>query len=160
MKATISLKVNHEERTLEVESNRTLLDVLRHELKINSVHRGCEEGECGACTVLLDGRPVYACLTFFFQCEGSEVVTLEGLWRDGAPHPVITAFTDHHAVQCGFCTPGMILTAYYLVNHLDDFTEEKIRQGIAGNLCRCTGYANIVEAIRVARGFKNAGYWW
>ena len=160
MKIPLKFKVNHKDYRLQVESNRTLLDVLRLELKIKSVHRGCEEGECGACTVLMNGRPVCSCLVFCPQCDKAEILTLEGLLRDGELHPIMTAFADHYAIQCGFCTPGMIMTAYYLVNHLEDFTEENIRQGIAGNLCRCTGYVNIIEAIQVARRFKDAGNWW
>lgn len=156
----LKMKVNHKQHRLQVEPNRTLLDVLRVDLEIKSVHRGCEEGECGACTVLMNGRPVCACLIPCGQGDGSEILTLEGLLRNGELHPIMTAFADTYAIQCGFCTPGMILTAYYLVNHLEDFTEENIRQGIAGNLCRCTGYVNIVEAIRVARRSKDAGNWW
>lgn len=160
MKIPLKLKVNHKEHRLQVESNMTLLDVLRLRLKIKSVHRGCEEGECGACTVLMNGRPVCSCLILCAKGDGGEILTLEGLLRDGGLHPIMTAFADTYAIQCGFCTPGMIMTAYYLVNHLKDFTEENIRQGIAGNLCRCTGYVNIIEAIQVARRFKDAGNWW
>jgi carbon-monoxide dehydrogenase small subunit len=160
MKMPLRMKVNHKEHKLQIESNMTLLDVLRLELKIKSVHRGCEEGECGACTVLMNGRPVCSCLIPCGQCDGTEILTLEGLLREGELHPIMTAFADTYAIQCGFCTPGMIMTAYYLVNHLEDFTEENIRRGIAGNLCRCTGYVNIIEAVQVARGFKDAGNWW
>jgi aerobic-type carbon monoxide dehydrogenase small subunit (CoxS/CutS family) len=160
MKILIELKVNHHLYKVEVEPQETLLDVLKEKLKINSVHRGCEEGQCGACTVLLNGKPVCSCLIPSAQIDGRDVLTLEGLNRNGEFHPLLEAFVENYAIQCGFCTSGMIMTAYYLLNHLTDFSEETIRKGLEGNLCRCTGYVNIIKAIKAAQKEKEAGRWW
>jgi carbon-monoxide dehydrogenase small subunit len=160
MKIPIELKVNQHLHKLEVEPSETFLEVLRSRLKINSVHRGCEEGECGACTVLLNGKPVCSCLIPSPQVDGGEVLTLEGLNREGELHPLLDAFIENYAIQCGYCTSGMIMTAYYLLNHLTEFSEESIRKGLEGNLCRCTGYVNIIKAIQAAKKEKDAGRWW
>ena len=129
-------------------SNRTLLEVLRDELGLTGTKCGCEIGECGACTVLLDGQPVNACLVLAPQIAGREVTTVEGLMLDGRLHPLQESFLDHDAVHCGFCTPGMLLSAKALLDQNPHPTEAEIRTAISGNLCRCTGYQQIVDAIR------------
>ena len=160
MKVPIETKVNGKLYKLEVETRTTLLDMLRDELKIKSVHRGCEEGECGACTVLLSGKPVCSCLVLAPQADGAEITTVEGLLKGDELHPIMQAFIENGAMQCGFCTPGIIITAYYLLNNLAEFTDEDLRRGIEGNLCRCTGYTNIIKAIRAAKRYKDSGNWW
>ena len=160
MKASIRITVNQKEYHLEIESRATLLDVLRDNLKLKSVHRSYEEGECGACTVLLDNEPVYSCLTLAVQADGKKITTLEGLIKDGRPYPLIRIFTEHHAIQCGYCSPGMILTAYSLVNNNESLDQRKIRKGLEGNICRCTGYVNIVKAIETAVESRASGDWW
>jgi carbon-monoxide dehydrogenase small subunit len=138
----------------------TLLDILRNELNVKSVHRGCEGGECGACTILLNDKPVCSCLVLGPKADGAKIITIEGLLRESEGHPLVSAFIENHAVQCGYCTPGMLMTAYYLVNHLEDLSDNNIRKGIEGNLCRCTGYVNIIKAIKAAKAYKDSGNWW
>jgi carbon-monoxide dehydrogenase small subunit len=160
MKSLVQMTINHEIREIEVDHGMTLLELLRDVLNVKSVHRSCGEGECGACSVLLDGQAVCSCLTLAAQADGKQVLTLEGLIKNGQPHPLMTAFADHKAVQCGYCTPGVIMTAYALINENDALTDEAIRKGIEGNICRCTGYVNIVKAIKAAAKSKNEGLWW
>ena len=150
----ITLRVNGREHQLTVEDRRTLADMLRHELGYTGTHLGCEHGICGACTVLLDGQPVRACLVFGVQADGSEVRTVEGLADGERLSDLQQAFSDHHALQCGFCTPGFLMLAEaYLAETLpaddgaDALTEEQARELVASNLCRCTGYQGIIEAI-------------
>ncbi len=131
-------------------SSATLLDVLREDLALTGAKEGCGEGACGSCTVLLEGKPVRSCLTLALEAEGREVTTIEGLARGGELTPLQQAFVDYGAVQCGFCTPGMILTATAFLNENPDPKEEEVRYAISGNICRCTGYAKIVEAIMEA----------
>jgi aerobic carbon-monoxide dehydrogenase small subunit len=147
---SITLKVNGSERTAAVEPRRSLVDFLRHDLGLVGTHVGCEHGVCGACTVMLDGCTVRSCLLFAAQADGSEVTTIEGIGTDEALHPLQLAFQQHHALQCGFCTPGMILAAIELLSDHPDPTEEEIRVGLNGNLCMCTGYVNILRAVRAA----------
>jgi carbon-monoxide dehydrogenase small subunit len=135
-----------------VEPRRSLVDFLRHDLGLVGTHVGCEHGVCGACTVMLNGRTVRSCLLFAAQADGSEVTTIEGIGTDEALHPLQAAFQQHHALQCGFCTPGMILAAIELLRDNPDPTEAEIRVGLGGNLCMCTGYVNIVRAVRAAVG--------
>jgi len=149
MKQIIRLVVNGDPYELAVAPWRTLVDVLREDLRLTGTKKGCGDGDCGACTVLLDGRSVNSCLVLAVEADGREVVTVEGLAR-GKLHPVQQAFVEKGAIQCGFCTPGMELAAVNLLSHNPDPTEEEIRAGLSGNLCRCTGYAKIVEAIRDA----------
>lgn len=152
MRHQITLTVNGETELLEVESHRTLLQVLREDLDLTGTKDGCNSGECGACTVLFDGEPVNACLVLAVEAEGHEVVTVEGLAQDGTLDPLQRAFIKRNAVQCGFCTPGMIVSARALLNRNPRPSEMEIRQAIAGNLCRCTGYTRIVEAVQEVAG--------
>ena len=147
---SITVKVNGSELAAAVEPRRSLVDFLRHDLGLVGTHVGCEHGVCGACTVMLDGRTVRSCLLFAAQADGAEVTTIEGIGTDEALHPLQLAFQQHHALQCGFCTPGMILAAIELLRDNPDPTEEEIRVGLSGNLCMCTGYVNIVRAVRAA----------
>jgi len=149
-KISISLKVNGSERTAAVEPRRSLVDFLRHDLGLVGTHVGCEHGVCGACTVMLGGSTVRSCLLFAAQADGSEVTTIEGIGTDEALHPLQLAFQQHHALQCGFCTPGMILAALELLRDNADPSDEEIRACLSGNLCMCTGYVNIVRAVRAA----------
>jgi aerobic carbon-monoxide dehydrogenase small subunit len=149
-KITITLKVNGFERTASVEPRRSLVDFLRHDLGFVGTHVGCEHGVCGACTIMLDGQTVRSCLLFAAQSDGAEIITIEGIGTDEALHPLQLAFQQHHALQCGFCTPGMILAAIELLRDNADPSEEEIRIGLSGNLCMCTGYVNIVRAVRAA----------
>ncbi len=142
----IHLVVNKEDYHLFVKPNRVLLDVLREDLELTGTKEGCGLGKCGACTVLLNGRPVHACLTLALQVDGCEITTIEGIGGEKM-HPLQEAFVDKGAIQCGFCTPGMINTAKALLDENANPSEEEIKQAIAGNLCRCTGYNKIVDAI-------------
>jgi len=151
-KISITAIINGAKRTATVEPRRSLVDFLRHDLGLVGTHVGCEHGVCGACTVMLDGRTVRSCLLFAAQADGSEVTTIEGIGTDEALHPLQAAFQQHHALQCGFCTPGMILAAIELLRDNPDPTEAEIRVGLGGNLCMCTGYVNIVRAVRAAVG--------
>ncbi|PKL02641.1 MAG: (2Fe-2S)-binding protein [Synergistetes bacterium HGW-Synergistetes-2] len=146
----IELTVNGTLRSVEITPSMRLLDMLRNVLGLTSVKEGCSEGECGACTVLLDGKAVTSCTVLAVQARGKSVVTIEGLSSDGALHPIQQAFVDHDAIQCGFCTPGMIMSAYALLKHTPSPTREEIQRGIEGNLCRCTGYLPIIDAIEDA----------
>ena len=146
----IELIVNGTPRSVEITPSMRLLDMLRNVLGLTSVKEGCSEGECGACTVLLDGKAVTSCTVLAVQARGKSVVTIEGLSSDGALHPIQQAFVDHDAIQCGFCTPGMIMSAYALLKHTPSPTREEIQRGIEGNLCRCTGYLPIIDAIEDA----------
>jgi aerobic carbon-monoxide dehydrogenase small subunit len=149
-KIGITLKVNGSERAAAVEPRRSLVDFLRYDLGLVGTHVGCEHGVCGACTIMLDGRTVRSCLLFAAQADGSEIITIEGIGTDEALHPLQLAFQQHHALQCGFCTPGMILAALELLRDNADPSEEEIRVGLSGNLCMCTGYVNIVRAVLAA----------
>jgi aerobic carbon-monoxide dehydrogenase small subunit len=151
-KISITAIINGAEHTATVEPRRSLVDFLRHDLGLVGTHVGCEHGVCGACTVLLDGRTVRSCLLFAAQADGSEVTTIEGIGTAEALHPLQLAFQQNHALQCGFCTPGMILAALELLRDNSDPSDEEIRAGISGNLCMCTGYVNIIRAVRAAAG--------
>jgi carbon-monoxide dehydrogenase small subunit len=147
MKSLIQLTINGQPVESLVEPNRTLLQFLREDLGLTGTKHGCGLGDCGACTVILDGQPVNSCLVLAIQANGKEVLTIEGLAENGKLHPIQQAFVDKGAIQCGFCTPGMILSAKALLDANPKPTEEDIRMAISGNLCRCTGYQKIVEAI-------------
>jgi aerobic-type carbon monoxide dehydrogenase small subunit (CoxS/CutS family) len=144
----LSLLVNGVAHAVSVAPNHTLVDVLRHELGLTGTHVGCEHGICGACTVLVDGEPTRACLMFGVQAEGAEIETVEGLAAGGELSPLQRAFSKHGALQCGFCTPGFLMLAEGLLRRRDELTDAEIRDTVASNLCRCTGYQGIVDAIR------------
>ncbi len=146
MRRTITLNVNGESRSVDVEPNDTLLEVIREKLGIKSPKIGCERGDCGSCTVLLDGRTVRSCLILAVEAEGHEVVTVEGLSSDG-PTELQQSFIDHNSFQCGFCAPGIVLSATELLERNPNPDEGDVREAIAGNLCRCTGYEPIVKAV-------------
>lgn len=146
----IKLRVNGEDYELMIAPQRTLLEVLREDLELTGTKEGCEDGTCGACTVLLDGKPIRSCLLLAVEAEGKDILTIEGLAQGERLHPLQEAFISNGAIQCGFCTPGMILTAKALLDENPSPTEEEIREAICGVLCRCTGYVKIVEAIMAA----------
>ncbi len=147
----IDVVVNGQRRRGAVEDRRLLLDWLREDLRLTGTHAGCEHGACGACTVLLDGEAVRSCLIFAAQADGAEITTIEGVGAyPDRLHPVQTGFWEEHGLQCGFCTPGMIVAAIDLLEEVPDPTDEQIRERLAGNICRCTGYQNIVAAVRHA----------
>jgi carbon-monoxide dehydrogenase small subunit len=146
----LTMKVNDEEVNIQVKPDAILLDVLRDALGLMGTKEACGQGECGACTVLLDGQPVTSCLVPALKAQGREVMTVEGLASGGELHPLQKAFIEHGAVQCGYCTPGMLMSAKALLDRNPHPTEEEIKEAISGNLCRCTGYVKIVEAIKQA----------
>lgn len=143
----LQFTVNNEEYHLFIPPHLTLLEVLREELELTGTKEGCGEGVCGACTVLVDGQPIRSCLTLAMEVQGSTILTIEGLAHNGRMHPLQESFANHGAVQCGFCTPGMVLTAKALLDQNPRPTEEQVRQALAANICRCTGYAKIVKAV-------------
>jgi carbon-monoxide dehydrogenase small subunit len=147
MKSQITLTVNGEKHALQVDTRRTLLDVLRNELGLTGTHRGCDSGECGACTVHMDGIPVPSCMLLAADCSNTEILTVEGLRSEAELHPVQRELIEKGGVQCGFCTPGMVMSAVALIDENPHPSETEVREALAGNLCRCTGYAKIIEAI-------------
>ena len=149
-KNRVTLRVNGEAYDLLTYPHRTLLEVLREDLQLTGAKESCGEGACGTCTVLLDGAPVRSCLLLAIEAQAREITTIEGLAAGGKLHPLQEAFVEHHAIQCGFCTPGMILTAKALLDAVPEPTEEEIRRALSGNICRCTGYAKIVDAVKAA----------
>ena len=154
---TIRLTVNGASFEREVEPRRLLADFLREDLGLTGTHIGCEHGVCGACTIILDGDSARSCLTLAVQADGAQVQTVEGLGTVDALHPLQRAFREHHALQCGFCTPGMLMAALDLLRKHPSPTEREIREGLSGNLCRCTGYEHIVRAVRTAAAGETAG---
>jgi carbon-monoxide dehydrogenase small subunit len=144
------LRVNGDERECAVTPGTTLLEALRYRLGLTGSKQGCDKGDCGACTVLVDGRPVLACITLALAAEGRDVVTVEGLAEKGRPHPLQDAFDRTGGAQCGFCTPGMLVSAWALLRRNPDPTREEISLALSGNLCRCTGYTKIFEAVELA----------
>ncbi|MBN2543709.1 (2Fe-2S)-binding protein [bacterium] len=144
----INLKINNKDYSIDIEPNITLLDLLRDELGLTGTKRGCEIGECGACTVIMDGEAVNSCLVLAPQTDGAEIITVEGLEENGELSKLQKSFIEHEAVHCGFCTPGMLMSAKALLDKNPNPTVEEIKTAIAGNLCRCTGYKQIVEAIQ------------
>jgi carbon-monoxide dehydrogenase small subunit len=156
MNTRISVSVNGKERTADVEPRTLLVHFLRENLHLTGTHVGCDTTSCGACTVLLDGQAVKSCTVLAVQADGHEVTTIEGVAAGGTLHPVQEAFWNEHGLQCGFCTPGMIMASIALLERLPRPTDDQIRAGLEGNLCRCTGYENIVRAVRVASGQATA----
>jgi carbon-monoxide dehydrogenase small subunit len=146
----VAITVNGRLRKANLETRTLLVHFLREQLNLTGTHVGCDTTQCGACTVLLDGRAVKSCTVFAAQADGSEVTTIEGLAKNGELHPLQQGFWEEHGLQCGFCTPGMIMAAVHLLNTNPSPTEQQIREGISGNLCRCTGYQHIVNAIQFA----------
>lgn len=155
-KMHLKLKVNGEEKELLAEPRELLIHVLREKLDITGPHIGCETSHCGACTVELNGKSVKSCTVFAAQANGAEITTIEGLAEPGTMNVLQNAFREHHGLQCGFCTPGMITRAHRLLQEIPNPTEEEVRHGMAGNLCRCTGYQNIVKSILAAASEMNA----
>ncbi len=146
----IALTVNGEYEQVDVPSQMTLMQMLRDKLALTGTKNGCNAGECGACTVLLNGEPVNSCMVLAVECGGAEILTVEGLAKDGVLDPVQQAIIDHGGVQCGFCTPGILISARALLDRQPDPTDDEIRQALVGNLCRCTGYIRIVDAVKDA----------
>lgn len=149
-KTLLRLRVNGESHEVATEINKTLLEVLREDLNLTGTKHGCELGECGTCAVLVAGKPVLSCLMLGIEAEHAEILTIEGIMRDGKPHPLQNAFADLGAAQCGYCIPGIVLTAKALLDENPTPTREEIRQSLSGNLCRCTGYTKIIEAVELA----------
>ncbi len=155
---TIEITVNGQPRAAAVEARMTLADFLRESCRLTGTHLGCEHGVCGACTVLLDGAAVRSCLVFAVQADSAEVITIEGIGSPGGElSPVQAAFRDCHGLQCGFCTPGFVVSATAFLRDHPDPTDEELREGLSGNLCRCTGYQGILKAVRQAAGALRAG---
>jgi carbon-monoxide dehydrogenase small subunit len=146
--ANVSVTINGQSVTRDVEPRTLLVELLRQDLGLTGTHVGCDTSQCGACVVHLDGKSVKACTMLAVQADGARVTTIEGLAKNGELHPMQAAFREHHALQCGFCTPGMLMTATDMLRKYPLATDEEIREGLSGNLCRCTGYENIVRAIR------------
>jgi len=156
----IRLRVNGHAHELEVKPWATLLDTLREDLGLTGTKEGCGQGECGACTVLMDGKPVNACLILAAEAKGKEITTIEGLAQGDELHPVQQAFVDIGGMQCGFCTPGMVLAAKALLDEKPDPSDEEIRKGLEGNFCRCTGYTKIIESVRAAaKAYEGVRQW-
>jgi len=147
MNYPIEITVNGERMRFDVPANLRLIDLLRRELEMTGTHEGCGEGDCGACTVIVDGRAVNSCLMLAVEADGCEIQTIEGLSKGGQLHPIQEAFIEHGAIQCGFCTPGMIMAAKALLDQNPHPSEEDVRRALQGNLCRCTGYKKIIEAV-------------
>ena len=154
---SINVTVNGTEHQADVEPRLLLVHFIREDLEMTGTHIGCDTTNCGACTVLLDGAPVKSCTVFAVQADGSQVMTVEGLAQNGNLHPIQEGFREEHGLQCGFCTPGMLMTSYALLERQPDPTEDDIRKAISGNLCRCTGYVNIVKAVQWAAQKKAGG---
>jgi len=144
-------RVNGVDVELDVEPRRLLVDVLREDLGLTGTHVGCDTTNCGACTVLVDGNAVKSCTVLAVQADGTDVLTIEGLAKEGALHPVQQAFIEKHGLQCGFCTPGMIMTSYWLLSQNKDWGEDEIKKRLSGNICRCTGYRGIIASLKRAK---------
>jgi carbon-monoxide dehydrogenase small subunit len=151
-KQTVHLKINGQQREADVEPRLLLVHFIRETLGLTGTHVGCDTSNCGACTVVLDGKTIKSCTMFAVQTDGAELLTVEGLFQEGKLHPLQEGFKQEHGLQCGFCTPGMLMSTYALLQKNAQPTESDIRWGISGNLCRCTGYQNIVKAVQYAAG--------
>lgn len=155
--ATITLTVNRQKHTIECEPATLLVEALRERLRLTGTHVGCDTSQCGACTVHVDGRSVKSCTMLAAEADGAEITTIEGLATGGELHPMQAAFREHHGLQCGFCTPGMIMSATDLCRRVPDPSESEVRHWLEGNLCRCTGYHNIVKAVRAGAASLRGG---
>ncbi len=149
-KLDVTLTINGQANSVSVDPRRTLADVIREDCGLTGTHLGCEHGVCGACTVIVDGAPVRSCLMFAVQADGAEIRTVEGLADGATPHPLQRAFMAHHALQCGFCTPGFLMLAVSVLETNPEIGDDELRDALAANLCRCTGYVNILKAVRAA----------
>lgn len=149
-KVRVSMKINGREYTAEIEPRMLLVDFIRDIAKLKGTKIGCDTSQCGACTVIVNGVSVKSCTMFAVEADGAEILTIEGLEQDGKLHPIQESFWENHALQCGYCTAGMIMSVYYLLKTNPNPTEEDIRRGLAGNICRCTGYINIIKAVKTA----------
>lgn len=147
MKRLIQLKINGEQFELAIEAQKTLLEVLREDLGLTGTKIGCDTGECGSCTVIIEGKTVLACMTLAVEVQNKDILTIEGISKEGKLHPIQRSFIEHGAIQCGYCTPGMILSAKVLLDRVSKPSEAEVKKSIEGNLCRCTGYNKIIEAI-------------
>lgn len=147
---TVEVTVNGNKYRREIEPRMLLVEFVREELGLTGTHIGCDTSYCGACTLLLDGKPIKSCTALAVQADGCEIMTVEGLEKDGQLHPLQTAFSEHHGLQCGYCTPGMLMSSYSLLEENESPNRDEICKGIAGNVCRCTGYQNIVKAVDAA----------
>jgi carbon-monoxide dehydrogenase small subunit len=156
-KIRISLDVNGSEHTVTIEPRRTLVDVLRDDCHLTGTHIGCEHGVCGACTILVDDKPVRSCLMFGVQAEGKKIRTVEGLADGDTLHPLQKAFWENHGLQCGFCTPGFLMLAAGVLEESPDMSDDEIKEVLSSNLCRCTGYQNIIKAVRLAAAEMRSG---
>lgn len=154
----IVLLINQKKYCIEVEPDDLLIDVLRDRLGLTGTKKGCGTGDCGACTVILAGRPVNSCLVLAAAADGKPILTIEGMQRGGKLHPIQQSFLDHHALQCGYCTPGLVLSVKALLDEKPHPTDDEIRLGISGNLCRCTGYQKIIEAVKAAAEMYGGGF--
>ena len=155
--SSLTLSVNGRSVTADVPDRTLLVECIREALGLTGTHVGCDTSQCGACVVLVDGRSVKSCSMFAWEADGAEVTTIEGLASDGSLHPMQKAFKEHHGLQCGFCTPGMVLSAVDLATHNADASESEVREWLEGNLCRCTGYQNIVKAVLAGAEAMEAG---
>ena len=153
----VQLSINGEKHEADVEPRLLLVHLLRENLRLTGTHIGCDTTHCGACTVLMDGRPVKSCTVFAVQANGRQLMTVEGLEQDGQPHPLQASFMSEHGLQCGYCTPGMLMTGYAFLQKNPKPSEDDIRTAISGNLCRCTGYVNIVKAVQQAAATLQGG---
>lgn len=147
MKHKIRLRINEELYEVSVEPNKTLIDIIRDDIGLTGTKKGCGTGDCGSCTIILDGKPVNSCLILGVEVDGSNILTIEGLRKGEELHPIQKAFIEHGAIQCGYCTPGMIISAKALLDNFPNPTEDQVKMALSGNLCRCTGYKKIIEAI-------------
>jgi carbon-monoxide dehydrogenase small subunit len=157
MKMRTKFKVNGKDVELDLEPRRLLVSVLREELGLTGTHIGCDTTNCGACTVLVNEKAIKSCTMLGVQADGKEILTIEGLAKDGELNPVQRAFVEKHGLQCGFCTPGMVMTSYWLLSQVKDLTDEEIKKSLSGNLCRCTGYHGIIESIKYAKELMKKG---
>jgi len=155
--STVTLRVNDQPLSVDVEARTLLVELIRDHLRLTGTHVGCDTSQCGACTVWVDGKSVKSCTMLAAEADGRSVTTIEGLAKDGELHPMQAAFQEHHGLQCGFCTPGMIMSACDLLNRTPNPSEHEVRHWLEGNICRCTGYHNIVKAVQAAAGAMRGG---